>query len=306
VVRYLTNDYKFNDIDTTQILNKLRSKYNNLAIFDDGDRACIDFPQALPIVDAYFVSQLYSNLENYKRPIQRGQIHSEFYAKKGVKDGNYFSSIPLSSQDISKIHLAWNIGAGCYPRNNLLRKIGLVAARVISPKIVSLFYNDPSDFTPPKNGQMYNVQARFSSLSVSSTGYQRELILNKAKKHNKILTGYVNSKKYNKEIKNSKIVLSPFGWGEVCFRDFEAVLNGAMLMKPDMSHIKTWPDIYHPYRTYVPIRWDGDDLYEKVNEYLLDDVKRQEIANNAFRVYKDALKQLNSKVVTMGNIIFGR
>ena len=30
-------------------------------------------------------------------------------------------------------------------------------------------------------------------------------------------------------------MLSPFGWGEICYRDFEAALNGMLLIKPDMN-----------------------------------------------------------------------
>ena len=31
--------------------------------------------------------------------------------------------------------------------------------------------------------------------------------------------------------------MSPFGFGEICYRDFEAMLNGACLIKPDVSHL---------------------------------------------------------------------
>lgn len=303
IVRYLTNDYKFNNIDTSEVLTKLRDKYENLAIFDDGDRACIDFPYSFPYVDDYFVSQMFSDPDDHKRPVKRGQLYSEYFAERGISDGEDIYSVPVDDEALSKIHLAWNIGAGCYPRNNLLRQVGLIAAKIFSPGVVSFFYNDPSHSTKPVNGEKYDVQARFSPLSVPSAGYQRDLVQKKAETDNRILTGFVKPRQYREELENSKIVVSPFGWGEVCFRDFEAILNGALLLKPDMSHIKTWPDIYIPYETYVPMRWDGEDMKEKIDEYLKDKKKRKMIIENAFKKYMQELCRLNDKVVDVSNII---
>ena len=64
-------------------------------------------------------------------------------------------------------------------------------------------------------------------------------------------------------------VLSPFGYGEICFRDFEAVLSGALLLKPDCGHLETWPDIYGE-GTYVPLDWMASDLHFKSAEVLED------------------------------------
>jgi hypothetical protein len=68
----------------------------------------------------------------------------------------------------------------------------------------------------------------------------------------------VSFKKYKKEIKDSKIILSPFGWGEICTRDYEAFLVGALLVKPSMSHLITYPNFYQENVTYVPIDWSLD------------------------------------------------
>ena len=31
--------------------------------------------------------------------------------------------------------------------------------------------------------------------------------------------------------------ISPFGWGEICFRDFESIILGKLLIKPNCDHI---------------------------------------------------------------------
>ncbi|MDR9365943.1 MAG: glycosyltransferase [Balneolaceae bacterium] len=301
IVRYLSNNHKFADIDTTEILYQLRDKYKNLSVFDDGARTSLDFPQALPIVDTYFHCQLFSDSENYKRPVKRGQLYSEYYAKMGVKDHDNYKSVLVDEESLSKIHLAWNIGAGCYPRKDLLRKAGLVAANFISPKLLPIFYTHPQNTPYPDNGEKFDVQARFSIQSVTTIAYQRELVLKKVKNDNRVLTGFVSPGKFKEEIKNTKIVLSPFGWGEVCFRDFEAVLNGALLLKPDMDHLSTWPDIYKPNETYVPFQWNCKDLPEKIDQYLQNDEKRRAIANNAYECYMDQLGSMDEKVEDLVN-----
>ena len=70
----------------------------------------------------------------------------------------------------------------------------------------------------------------------------------------------VNYKKYRNLLKNANVILSPFGWGEICFRDREAFINGGVLLKPDMSHIETFPDFYKKNLTYIPCNWDLSDL----------------------------------------------
>ncbi|MFV0512240.1 MAG: glycosyltransferase [Jhaorihella sp.] len=93
--------------------------------------------------------------------------------------------------------------------------------------------------------------------------------------------------RYLHELRASKICFSPFGYGEVCWRDFEAVANGAVLLKPDMAHIRTDPDIFVAGETYMPVRWDLGDLDEKARLLLGDPGLRARLACNAFTVLHD-------------------
>jgi len=303
ILRILENNYKFDDINTTEYLELLREKYDRIALFDDGARASIDFPQALPLVDVYFHSQVYKDKTLYTRPLHRGQLYSDYFFKKGIQNKNDYFSVPVENNELKKVKIAWNIGAGCYPRSDWLRRAGLLAAGITKPPVASLFYTDPSNSKPPDNKEIYDVQARFSIQNAPTIAKQRENVLEKIQDNESVLTGKTSQAKFNKEIENSKIVISPFGWGEVCFRDFEAILNGALLLKPSMDHLETWPDVYHPNETYVPFRWDAQDLNEKVQMLLSDDVKRRAITKNAFNVYMKSLNQLDEKVDEMISLI---
>ncbi|MEE4121432.1 MAG: glycosyltransferase [Paracoccaceae bacterium] len=84
------------------------------------------------------------------------------------------------------------------------------------------------------------------------------------------------------ELRASKMCFSPFGFGELCWRDIEAILAGAVLLKPDMSHLDTAPDLYRDGETYVALRWDFSDLAEKAIALAEDDERRTRIARAAY------------------------
>jgi len=92
------------------------------------------------------------------------------------------------------------------------------------------------------------------------------------------------------EMRRSKIGFSPFGYGEVCWRDYESVMAGAVLLKPDMGHIQTDPDIFVPWETYVPLSWDLSDFEDTVRRLVDDQGLRDKIARQAFDILHDWLK----------------
>ncbi|MEM9759770.1 MAG: glycosyltransferase family 1 protein [Pseudomonadota bacterium] len=100
-------------------------------------------------------------------------------------------------------------------------------------------------------------------------------------------------KRYLQEMGRSKLCFSPFGYGELCWRDIEAFLSGAVLVKPDMSHLSTLPNLYEPRETYLPVAWDFSNLEEVVREALADDALRERLAIAAFDRVADYLRKGN-------------
>lgn len=73
---------------------------------------------------------------------------------------------------------------------------------------------------------------------------------------------------YYRRMIHSKIIVAPFGYGEMAPRDLEAAMVGAVLIKPDMGHIDTIPNPYIPEETYRSCRWDFSDLNDIVMDTL--------------------------------------
>ena len=85
---------------------------------------------------------------------------------------------------------------------------------------------------------------------------------------------------------NSKIVTAPIGYGEMAVRDIEAASFGSILLKPDMSHLDSYPFIYQDNETYIACRYDWSDVEEKI-EHILSNYKELQpyLVENMRRAY---------------------
>ena len=282
------------------LMRKLSEKYKKIVFFDGYAAAGTHLLEVLPYVDRFFHKSVFVVSNNYRKDLYAKRLFADYYHKKyGITDSNpEYRFVPeLSDDDLSRIELSWNIGVGDYPRKHTLQRIGTAIARYLTPDIGRLFRTGhsypPPDFASGKRS--LGIHSRLGLVSSESVAMNRQIYIAKMKDKSMFVRGQVPQNQYYTELFNSKIVFSPFGWGEVCFRDFEAVIAGAMLLKPDMSHMVTFPDIYIPYETYVPVDWDGNDFLVKSEEYLKNDAERSRIAENAWVQYRQELFKLNKR-----------
>lgn len=94
----------------------------------------------------------------------------------------------------------------------------------------------------------------------------------------------VTEYEYYQMMIHSKIIIAPFGYGEMAPRDIESAMFGSILFKNDMNHIWTIPNPYIPDSTYISIKWDWSDLEEKI-DYVLSNY------NNTRNFFADNLRQ---------------
>jgi len=105
--------------------------------------------------------------------------------------------------------------------------------------------------------------------------------LEKIKDKYNIVKGQSSPQQFVEVMKRSRIGLSPFGMGELCYRDLELIQWGCLLIKPDMSKVITEPDFFKPMETYVPVKPDWSDLNETIEKVLANFKDYEYIIHNA-------------------------
>jgi len=110
----------------------------------------------------------------------------------------------------------------------------------------------------------------------------------------KLINGQrVSLNEYYTRIASSKIIIAPYGYGEMAPRDLEAAIYGCILIKPDMSYIDTMPNIYSPGETYIACKHDFSDLREKIELVLGNYENYQYIISNARKTIEECMNPNN-------------
>jgi hypothetical protein len=272
------------------LMEGLRNKYRIIAFFHDDAGGGIPRLEVLPYVNLFYTKALFKDRLLYTKSLYGKELYTDYYHRKyGVNDENPRERTAVTDlSQLDKLRLSWNIGIGDFPREKLRQRAGTAAAKIFGSRAARFFYSAKKMPEDPVRGNpgVIDVHARMGLAGRPSIAYQRRLILEKIGKDPRFLRGEVGQSQYNRELNRSKIVLSPFGWGELCIRDFEAVRAGALLMKPAMDHIETWPDIFVKDESYASFSWDADDLMAAADRFLTGEKKRKEIARRAFASYR--------------------
>jgi hypothetical protein len=147
---------------------------------------------------------------------------------------------------------------------------------------------------PPQKGRTLDVQTRLGFRG--SPWYQgmREASLKAIHSIPDITLspgGKLSHDDYMAEMRNARLCFSPFGYGELCWRDIEAIQAGAVIIKQDMSHLDTMPGLYEPGVTYLPVKWDFSDLQEVVQTALQDEDLRTRLTQEAYRRVTDYISR---------------
>lgn len=229
---------------------------------------------ALPDVDLYIKRQTLRDADLYQRDYAGGFIYADFVQSRLGFDleGWSFGSI-LDTAHAHKLVSGWNLGV-CYRNRMLLRLTDRLRV--------------------PWSLRPIDINRRAGAISRAgrqewyqfSRGKLLDEIRPMERKFRMTGTGRTSARRYFAELAMSKLTLSPFGWGEVCFRDYEAIACGSLLVKPDMGHLETSPDIYIPGETYIPIPWDFAGARETCQRYLRDPKAARRIIRNARAVLR--------------------
>lgn len=291
------------------LLEALRRRYRRIFFFNGNAGGAIQRPEVLPHVDRFYNKAIFVDRSVYARALYGRELFTDFYHRNyGIVDDPEIAPSPAPEEELSKVRTGWNIGVGDFPRRHFRQRVGVALARVLTPRLASSLIHrremispSPPPFAWVKHRQAIDVNARLGNPGHPTIAYHRQhlgRILDEAStaKGWSVVRDRVSIRHYFRDMQRSRITFSPFGWGELCFRDFEAVRAGSLLLKPDMGHLETWPNVYIPGETYVPVAWDGSDLGEKIDHYLAHPEESLRIARNAFEHYRRQLAELPERV----------
>ena len=302
------NFAKKNNIDISNnnylpIIELIKSLGISIIWFDTSDTTGISFPNFLDNVNVYLKQQI------LKKTTDTDNLYYDYFYRKYFH--NYWKTerdkLQVDCKQIkkaySKVTLGWNMAFSdwkIHGKNRIVRSFNII---VPSVKNNIKFYRKP----------LIERQKRTWFLGENKdhiiNDYHRELLTKVIRQYNKKqkFTNYeyksISYKKYNELLKETAVVPSPFGLGEICYRDFEILFSGCVMIKPNMNHLKTWPNIYRPMETYIPCKWDFSDLEEKINWVFKNISKAQEIASSGQKLVADVLQKENNFTHRFKNII---
>ncbi len=171
----------------------------------------------------------------------------------------------------------------------ILKKLRLAPNFLTAPHFIRGF--QPKG-PPPMANRPLDIQTRLGQSGQFTYGAMRRGAL--AAVHalegvGRSADGPLPYKAYMNEMRQAKLCFSPFGYGELCWRDIEAIQAGSVMIKQDMSHLETCPDLYEAGVTYLPVAWDFSNLEDVVRSALADPEMCSRIATTAWQRVKTYL-----------------
>lgn len=273
-------------------LKTLYKKNPNIIWLDFSDSAGNTQFEVLPYVKKYVKKQFYKDKSLYKKNFFRNRYYSDYY-QRNFNLENYSSQKfeTLKDEYFNKLVLGWNIGVGNffdtfnYGKLTKLTSI-LRAINNSNPKNLFKYTLGYYDGHKRENNIFFRSNLRKNENKIS-IHYQRQKVSEiLTKKYGEINSKRLNHKDFLLSLKNSKISVGAFGWGEICYREFEAIKMGTAVLFPNMDNIETWPNIYQDGKTYLSYDYDMNNLLEKVEELLSNDELRNSLVKNSQKVCK--------------------
>ena len=264
-----------------EFFNKIKRRKIIIVLFDGFDTSGIPNFEDYVYFDKVWKKQVLKDKSFYLTATNDTAVRPWLDNKEPLQYEKYSKA---TQYDIEKILVGWNIGLCNYIDFNF--------------EFLNRFKN--FDRFKLKEEFSKNLIKRYSisfrgekSYSNKKVSAQRNKlfdILSTIDLEQSIIGGKISKREYLRELKQSKISISPFGCGEICYRDFESMYSQAILLKPDVSHLNTFPNFFIENETYLPLRWDLEDA-EQIIHSILKDYEQYEVmqlyAYDTFKLYHD-------------------
>jgi hypothetical protein len=234
-----------------------------LIYFDGDDDSAILWPELLDVCDLYVKKHVFADPGDYaRRFIGKSNLtdHVARTAGRSFADDIIPAAGGIDPARLATLHLGWNIALDD-------RIAGLSPWSAEAPRSIDIC----SRASAPPDKWLHDLRAP-AVAALEALPTQWRVAVPRAR---------VSQADYDRELRSARICVSPFGYGEICWRDFEAIMAGCLLVKPDMAHIRTAPDLFVPGETYVPVAWDYSDLETVCAPFLADEGARLTMVRRA-------------------------
>jgi len=264
-------------------LEKIVKQTKKTIFFDISDSAGMLYESAFGIFENYYKKQIYVDKNYYTDPkLKDPRLHVNKYINN---KNNHSRSLAmnyshLNSTEINRIKISWNVGIGDYRTfiseyNYFNPTILSFQTKVLGRSIHLPNYKFRYQNIDNRNKifdviSCFNLYENNKNNEISLHRKQTLNMVENLKEKYSIITGFFPKNEYYNYLYNSKIGVSPFGWGEITWKDFELFMNGSILLKPDMNHLNTWPDYFISNKTYIPYKWDALNLNDLIDELFSD------------------------------------
>ncbi len=269
-------------------LREARKTAKRVCWLDTTDSTGTMHVEILPQVDRYFALQLLRDREQYAQPFVGDRIFTDYYHRTwGIDPADSPPSSVVPAEHLDRLRVLWNSGLGNWGRhatlaNKLLRFCPFLSRFVLGG-------------SPAKPSRPVPVTCRMSrGHGRKLITCQRDRVAALLENDFDVVTDPVSRRAYLDEMGAAHVGVSPFGWGEMAYRDYEIMRFGAALFKPDMTHMETWPDWYRDGETCRTFRWDLADFSDTLRELLAGDTA-EAIAANGQREYRRHLHGSESR-----------
>lgn len=266
--------------------------------FDISDSTGWLQPQVLPFVRWYCKAQLLRDRSLYMKEQYGNRIWADYYHRlSGITDSNPARSRIIKRPEfLNRLRVSWNSGLANYT----MFGPHIMGFRKFLP--LNFLLRAPKSFTPASSPRTVPLACRMG------TNYERHTVAHQRKQiqlllKNRLNTAKVGRRVYYREMQKTRLVISPFGLGEITLKDFEATLCGAALLKPDVSHMETWPNLFISGQTVLTHSWDLSDFLEKIEEAAASPQRLQRMAQGAQETYRQALEEMSTKIGCCARIV---
>ena len=268
-----------------EFIGRAREKVGRLLWFDTTDSTGTTQLDVLPYVDGYFKAQVLADRRGYLNTFYGQRIYTDYYHREfGVVDDDpQGAQVAAAELDLGKVQVSWSSALGDHGYGRLSAVYARARTYLPLPLRTVRFAQSNSE-------RRVDISCRVGrSHSRGTIRAHRDRLVDTLEQRYDVPTAKLPKRQYWQELQRAKIVASPFGWGEITLRDFHTFINGAALLKPDMSHLATWPPLYQDGKTYVACRWDMTDVGEKI-EHLLSDRRYADVARAGQETYRRYLQ----------------